>query len=683
MGDSVRTEIKNGAQPTAADMGHSTVPSRMILTSVLLTVLVLTVYGRTIGFDFVPYDDALNVTENPYLAISGSESTKQFWQAPLHKLYIPLTYTLWALIAKVSQIGISGDGYFIFSAAKFHAVNVLLHCLNTLWVAAIMRLVTRRAFMVFAGAAVFALHPLQVEPVAWVTGLKDVLCASFALPSVYLIMKSGAEQRWLRRRLFGASLLYFAALLAKPAALALPCVVIVIALYQHWPWRRAGMVVAAWFALSAPIMATVWESQAQQAKMVVSPLKRLLIAADALSFYTAKTLVPLGLIIDYGATPVWVLNQPQVWFSAIFIGLVLIALWVKRRSGWWLGAGILVAALSPVLGLVPFEFQSHSTVADRYMYMPMLGVSLICVWLLNSVKPKVALIAVPSVTAALAILASMQVETWASADALFTHTLARNPGSLVAWQSLGAGYMTDQRWTDAARAFTSALSLRPRFRDGLYNLGLAYERQGQHELALEQFNKIIGSGASTATALEGAARVANQLGQFEVSRGYLMQSEDLFPGRAETARLLADALVGIKDIEGANRMYLEALRRQPNASEIHTVYGDFLADHGDPQAAVRAYLQAIAIDAQSVAPRINLGSLLASLGRFEEAEVQLREGVRLAPKLATGYVNLALVFERKGDLKAAADAYRNALSLEVNRLDAREGLARVLGGRRE
>jgi tetratricopeptide (TPR) repeat protein len=682
MGDAIRTEIDIKDRTHNEKSRAINWSGGAVLSSFILVMLVAAIYGKTTGYDFVPYDDALNVTENPYFAISGSESVKQFWQAPLHKLYIPLTYSLWAAVASVSKVGISGDGYFVFSAAKFHLLNVLLHCINTLWVSAIIRLIIRRELLVLLGAALFALHPLQVEPVAWVTGLKDLLCASFALPAIYLVAKTGADRRHFWRRWLFASALFVAALLAKPAALAIPLVLMVIALYQHWPLRRALVLVGSWVTLSLPLVIMTWQAQGQQAAVVVPPLKRLLVAADALTFYAAKTLLPIRLLIDYGATPAWVLQQPQVWFALIFSGLVLLGLWLARKSGGWLGVGITVAALSPVLGLVPFEFQSHSTVADRYMYLPMLGVSITLVWILARTRKVITLITVPMIFV-LAVLASLQVGTWSSGDALFSHTLARNPGSLVAWQSLGAGYMAREKWSDAAKAFTAALSLRPRFRDGLYNLGLAYERQGLYGPALEQFSKIILSGAPTATALEGAARCANRLGDFEASRTFLTQSENLAPGRAETARLLADTLVGLKDVYGAKKMYLEALRRQPNASESHTVYGDFLSDHGDPQAARLAYLEAIAIDPRAVAPRINLGSLLATLGRYDEAEQQLKEAIRLDPRVAAGYVNLALVFERRGNLTAAAEAYRLALSLEADRLDARQGLARVLGSQHE
>ncbi len=680
MGDAIRTKVNINNVGESIKSSRNRRLGKIAVSSLLLMLWILAVYGRTLSFDFVPYDDALNVTENPYFAISGSEHWLRFWIAPLHKLYIPVTYSLWAVIAKVSQVGISGDGYNVYSAVKFHGLNILLHLCNTLWVAAIIRKFLRREIYVFLGAALFALHPMQVEPVAWVTGLKDLLCASFALPAVYLVTKIGTDDRrfWLRSIL--ATILFLLALLAKPAAIAVPLMVLVIAIFQKWPWHRVVALISIWGALSMPFVFLTWQSQSQQAAKVVPLTSRVFVMADAISFYSAKILLPIGLLIDYGATPEWVLQQTQVWFAAFFCVCLFFSLWHFRSSGYWLGIGIALAALSPVLGLIPFEFQSHSTVADRYMYIPMLGVALSFAWSLNRL-PQLAASIAAAMLLGFSILAGMQVATWKSSDTLFSHTLSRNPGSLVAWQSLGAGYMASERWSDATKAFTSALALRPRFRDGIYNLGLAQERQGFYEPALEQFEKIINSGAPSAVALEGAARTASRLGQFEAAKNYLLKSEILFPGRAETARLMGDTMVSLKDFSAANRYYLEALNRQPNSFENQTIYADFLSDHGDPEAAVSAYHRAIAIDPNAVPPKINLGALLATLGRYPEAEQQIREGIRLDPRLATSYVNLGMVLERRGLLGDAAESYKAALAIESNRLDAREGLARVLGGK--
>ena len=453
-----------------------------------------------------------------------------------------------------------------------------------------------------------------------------------------------------------------------------------IGVYERWSKKRLAFFLLGWLAMGLPVIMTTWDAQAAKATAAVAWVYRPLVAADALTFYVTKVIFPSRLLIDYGATPRFVLEHRQIYFALGFVCLLAVWLWRKRKSGWWLAAALMVAGLAPVLGFIPFEFQSNSTVADRYMYMPLLGVCIAVAMLVESTG-RLVLVAMLTFVTGLSVAGYKQVKVWSSGDMLFSHTLEYNPGSLVAWQSLGAGFMAAKRWPDAINAFTSALALRPRFGDGLYNLGLAYEEIGLHQLALEQFRKITTSGAPTAASLEGAARSAKKLGLWDDAKDAIVRLEQEFPGRSQAAWLMAELQINSGDFGSADRSFREAIRRQPNGYELRTAYGDFLSDHGDPAAAVAEYKTALKLAPNAVPPRINLAVLLASVGRTAEAESELIEAIRIDPKLATAYVNYGYLLEKNGRLLDAARAFEEALKLEPGRADAQAGWARVKGGR--
>ena len=649
------------------------------VSAIALTGLVLLLFARTWAFPFVPYDDAINITENPLFAVAGAETFSAIWRAPLHKLYIPLTYSVWAGAARLARQGLSGDGYHVFAANWFHASNVLLHLWNTLWVAALLRRWFRSDLAIFLAAAVFAIHPLQSESVVWATGMKDLLFAAFALPSIWCLINFARGQWRPYFWLVLAALTYALALLAKPAALALPLILLVVGRYERLPVRKLMTIFVAWVCLAVPIIVMTFNVQAATVLHPVTLWQRPLIAAHAICFYLLKLLAPLNLALDYGAIPSLVLRQSAPLFALFSMLLLAIWLWLRRAAGWWFGVALSIAALAPVLGFVPFEFQSHSTVADRYMYLPMLGVSVLLAMLIARWRRAVAF-TLP-VLLSLLWLGYHQVSVWSNADTLFNHTLAINPGSVLAWQSLGAGRMTEERWADAVSAFTSALSLRPRFGDALYNLGLAYERLGRDEDALTQFAIVAMSGAPTAASLEGGARAAKRLGRWQDSLNYLQRSEELFPGRAQTAWLQAETLAASGDLNAAKSRFLAAIARQPNAYEIHTAYADFLSDHGEGATAVTEYRTALRLDPGAIAARVNLAGILAQMGSYGEAEAELRESIRQQPGLVTAHVNLGIMLEQKGATQAAAETFKHALALDPNRRDAASGLARILGSK--
>jgi hypothetical protein len=347
-----------------------------------IVAITLVVFWRTHNFDFV-WDDGTNVAHNPYLKQVTLENTLVFWQRPYAKLYIPLSYSAWAGIAAIGKMtapGLPGTK----NPRPFHLMNLLLHVLSVVVVFVILMRLVRDPWGCAAGALLFGLHPVQVEPVAWVTGMKDVLCGLLSLLALwqYLIYAESARStierpggakrkraavrptqvKWVHYGLGTVALVL--AMLAKPAAVAVP---LIVAVFEQRvikrPWRQWVLTVGAWVAITVPfIILTQWAQPATELTAIPPLWVRPFIAADALAFYLYKLIAPVSLSVDYGRSPD-VVQRGWVYFTWIIpFGIAAWIWFTKKEKGWLIAAAaVFTAGLLPVLGFIPFGFQNISS----------------------------------------------------------------------------------------------------------------------------------------------------------------------------------------------------------------------------------------------------------------------------------------------------------------------------------
>jgi Tfp pilus assembly protein PilF len=335
---------------------------------------------------------------------------------------------------------------------------------------------------------VFALHPVQVESVAWISGMKDVLAGLLGLTSAcqYLAAterpgnqgsNSSPSIVWHRYAL--ALALAAFAMLSKPSAVALPLVLIAIDVgWRRYPWRISLVRLIPFFVLAAPVIAIGKAAQPAANLDYVPPVYlRPLVAIDALGFYLGKTALPIGLGIDYGRSPRWLFQTPGIKWAgliAVMAWAFAVAVWRRWRAP---GVGLLLftAALLPTLGLIPFDYQAYSTVADHYLYLAMIGPGLVAGTLLLGKPPLTQALPRQGVAAvaiiAMAGLSFAQTRHWHDSHSLFRHTLRVNPASLAANVNLGNLLAEQGRTDEAIACFSSAIAAAPQ--DYHANLNLA------------------------------------------------------------------------------------------------------------------------------------------------------------------------------------------------------------------
>ena len=354
---------------------------------VALAVLLWWIYAPLFGASFLQWDDVRNIPRNPLLA--DDVSWREMWVRPWFGLYIPVMLSVWGAILDLDA-----------GAAPFRVFNVVVHGINAVLVALLTwRLpgclsgdgtngLDGRARLVGAlsAALLFAVHPLQVGAVGWISGGRDLSATLCALLAVVILSISAASTGVV---LAASSVLFIAGLLCKPSIAAIPLVMGVVAVLLQPSWRRRFLAAALiWSVPTAVVTVVTARTQLEMTPLDIPIGARLSGALDAIGFYVAKVLWPVPLQIDYGRIPAAIGGDPSIWTPPMMMTVPLaLTLFVAVSAGVmfsraltrWSAVAVICAivAAAPVLGIIPFSYQRISTVADHYMYLPLVPITIL------------------------------------------------------------------------------------------------------------------------------------------------------------------------------------------------------------------------------------------------------------------------------------------------------------------
>jgi tetratricopeptide (TPR) repeat protein len=591
---------------SAPPVRPSDVPWR---AGLLLAVAIVVAYLPALGGGFI-WDDDAYVTGN--LTLRSAHGLALLWLQPgAIPQYYPLVHTTFWI--EYHLWGLHPFGY--------HLVNVVLHAATSFLVLLILRRlrVPGAAFI----AAAFALHPVEVESVAWITERKNVLSALLYMGALwtYLPLAGLDEKTPVRRgRTYALALaLFVGALLSKTVAASLPAAVLLLVYWKRgrvraadvWPllpFFAAGLALGFW---------TVYIERhyvgAHGVDWTLSFAQRVLIAGRALWFYVAKLVWPVHLTFIY---PRWTIDTGaaiQYVFPLAAAGVV-VALWSLRAR---LGRGPLVAVLFfggtlvPALGFFDVYPMRYSFVADHFQYVAGLGVltliGAVSHGLLVRLEARAPLGMAFVVLAVLAALTFQQTFIYHDLETLWRDTLAKNPGAWMAYHNLGGVLEQKGRDEDALALYREALRRKPDFADVLNNMGNIFARQGRADDAIHSYT----------------------------------ESLRLLPTQAEAHSNLGALLAARGDLAGARRHYDEALRIRPAFPGIHVNLGNLNVLEGRPAEAIPHYQQALVLAPDDAGAHYNLGNALLALGRVDEAVAALSEALRLRPDYAKAQAALA------------------------------------------
>lgn len=474
---------------------------RLALPAAGLAVVSAAVFGRSVGHGFLFWDDRGFIAGNPLIAHPSARNLLALWTRPLLSLLAPLTYTLWTLVSTLAGL----------RPWAFHLTNVVLHCLNAWAVLALLARIGASREAALAGALLFAVHPLQTETVAWASETKDLLAALLSLVAIGEYVRFWEVRT--RAAYVRAAAAFALALLAKPSAVVTPVLVVVLGRAACGRgWRDSIRGLTPWFAAAATwtVVAIRVQPSAERLRYVAPVWLRPAVALDTLTFYLEKLVLPVGLAPDYGRTSERLVASGALTHGWIPAAALLAATWILRRRlpALAVGVALFVAALLPVLGLVPFDFQQYSNVADHYVYLAMLGPA-VGLALVYRDLPRVVRRILPVALVTLACASFAQTSRWKDDVTLYAHTLTVNPRSAMAENNTGQVLEERGRLDEALVHYRRALELDPGDDGALNNVGNVLYKQGRYEDAIAHYREVLGHGGGHTQTL---ARMHNNLG---------------------------------------------------------------------------------------------------------------------------------------------------------------------------
>jgi tetratricopeptide (TPR) repeat protein len=639
------------------------------LAPALIALATFIIFSGALRGGFLDWDDDIYLLANQHYRGLGWENLRWMFTTMLGGLYQPLCWLSFAFDHRLW--GMDPFGY--------HLTNVLLHCANAvLFYGVALRLLPpaaaprpgvgpgRPRLAAAVAALLFALHPLRVESVAWITERKDVLSGFFYLLTVYAYLRRHADQGPSARTWKAVSWAAFAlALLAKGMVVTLPAALVILDIY---PLRRLPGRVKAWFSrehrgvwleklpflVPALLIALAGYAGLQRAGTVIveSAAAHGARAVFGLAFYLWKTLWPVHLCQYLSSGPI----EPFAWpylLSGAAVGLITLGVILSHRRWPALSAAwaYYAVTLTPVLGLVSFGVQS---VADRYSYLsclpwPLLAAAgLSLAWRRADVWGRRLLcLATTAVLTGLSGLTWGQVGVWRDSETFWKHTIALRPGTSLAHHKLGKALAGQGRTEEAIAQYREALRLKPDAATAHYDWAQALAGRGRTEEAVAQYRE--------ALRLKPEAEIHHALGL-------------TLAGQGRTGEAAAQ--------------YREALRLKPDYADVHFALANALLGQGRAGEALTHYRETLRLKPGHAPARNNLGLALAGQDRIEEAVAQYREALRLAPD-AEVHLNLGNALARQGRTDEAIREYQTALTMSPGFELARKNLdiLRRKGGR--
>jgi Flp pilus assembly protein TadD len=657
---------------------------RPLILPILIFVLVLGVFLPALHNDFVNYDDPDYVTSNPRVQQGLTlEDIRWAFQTNHAANWHPVTWLSHML--DCSLYGQNPTGH--------HFTSIFFHALSTALLFLLFWRATGATGRSFVLAALFGLHPLRVESVAWVCERKDVLATFFGLLTLWfyaLRNSAGLAGQVSRRFYYAAALICFAlGLMCKSMLVTLPFVMLLI---DYWPLRRyvipsEGTACPPWREESRgksvkvahrdpstslrmtgcwiPLLAEKlpFFAIAGVASAVTLLVQARAGAVKAIAFYPVaartgnalvsyarylgKFFLPVNLAVFYPHPvywPVWSILTALVLLVAISVAAVRL----RHRFPWFLIGWLwFVGTAVPIIGLIQVGAQS---MADRYTYIPSIGLALIAIWGVSCLtNQKSVLVGMSVVTlGACAFMTQRQIGFWRDSVTLFRHTIAVTGKNPVAHMNLGVALLDGHQSSEGLGELRRAVELAPHYGEAHLTLGTAFEKTGDYQSAIDELDEAIRLDPRASKPYFEGGVVFEKM-------GHRRQAIELFR---------------------------KAIEREPTPA-AHSNLGVALEQTGQFDAAIGEYLLALHLDSSYSNAAQNLGALYFKLNRPEDARRQFERAVKLEPESAVAHNNLAGALFALGKVNDAIAEYQRALQLKPDYTEARINLAGALKNKQQ
>jgi tetratricopeptide (TPR) repeat protein len=605
--------VRGGAAEGGDPRPDRSVASWHWLGLALLAAATLLAYERVRHAGFIWDDDAHLI--NP--GLSSLHGLRRIWTEPgATQQYYPVLYTAFWLEQRLW-------GY---SATGYHLANVALHLVVVL---ALYRVLRRLAVPgALLAASAFALHPVCVESVAWISEQKNTLSAVLYLAAGLAYLRFDGERR-ARWYVLGISL-FALALLSKSVTATLPAALLVVFWWKRGrlSWRRDLRPLLPWFAIASAAGAiTAWVEQtlvgADGGVFPLGMVGRFLVAGRAVCFYFRKDLWPADLVFIYPHWSIDVRDPIQYAFPAAVAAVTAALFLLRRRTRGPLAAALLfIGTLFPALGFIDAYPFRYSYVADHFQYLAAaMLLAAGAAGLSVATRPQAPGVRVAAGAAAAGVLALLAALTWrqtamySDVGTLWQVTLERNPACWMAYNNLGLALMADGQPEEAMAQYRKALEIEPGYPGAHNNLGIALLGEGRVDEAVAQLEAAIAIAPRDAESHNNLGLAFRRQGKLAEALGQYGAALEIKPDDLLTNFNMGNACLQAGRVDDAIARYQKALQISPGFADAHNNLGNAYRSRGRMGGAVAEYRRALAIDPANARARTNLADTLRAGGR--------------------------------------------------------------------
>jgi tetratricopeptide (TPR) repeat protein len=658
---------------------------RFALICLVLAIATLVPFWQVHNFGLVNYDDDEYVADNPHIkaGLTRDGMTWAFttgYAANWH----PLTWL--SMMLDIQLFGTNAGGY--------HMTGLLLHIITTLLLFSVLKHMTGAVWRSAVVAGLFALHPLHVESVVWISERKDVLSAVFWMLTM---MAYGYYARNPGKIRYILTLLLFAlGLMAKPMLVSLPFVLLLL---DYWPLERfqfgrniknfkrkkqkftnaqarlsrlilEKVPFLILSGISSIITFLVQQKGGAVATVDLLPIQmRLMNAVNSYVKYVEKMICPVRLAVFYPVQRLSVWQSFALALTLLAVSMAVVYFARKHKylfAGWFWYCGTLV----PVIGLVQVGSQS---MADRYTYLPLIGLFIMVAWGLPELLAKWKHSRVALGGASLAVISVLSIGTyrqvgyWRDSIALCEHGLKVTTNNFLMHNHLGLAYAGLGRHQEAIEAYEQAVRIKPDYAGAYYNLGLAYSNLGRFQEAIEANKQAINIEPDYARAYYNLGLAYSHLGRFQEAIEANKQAININPDYAGAYNNLGAACLRLGRWQEAIEAFNQTIRIEPDYVGAYNNLGIIYSALGRWPEAIEACKQAVRIKPDYADAYYGLGFAYSKLGRWPEAQEAYKQTVRIKPDDAEARYNLGAACLQIGDRDSALEEYKILISLDVDK----------------
>ncbi len=641
---------------------------QVLMIYVILAAITLAVFWQVSQFDFVTLDDFDYVTKNGYVQskISLNGILWAFSTEPIRFIgfWHPLTWL--SLMLDYQVFGVNAGGY--------HMTNLVLHILSTLLLFWLFNRMTGNVWRSAFIAVLFAIHPLRAESVAWVSERKDVLSAFFWMLTLCFYVYY-TEKPVIKRYLL-VCLFFACGFMSKPTVVTLPVIMIIL---DYWPLKRfesqKGNIIL-WqlrekiilFIFSAVFsLITIYAHVGLSTSYWHFSIKsRVTNALIAFVVYLRKIFWPHDLAFCYpffGNAPPW-----QTLGAALLIIAISAFVILKMKRFPYLFAGWLwyLISILPVIGIIPV---GNNAMADRYIYLPSIGISIMLAWGLlplmrsETMRKKILLPSAAVFLVILAILGWQQSLHWKNSIALFSNAVLINKNHYLSHVGMGIAFFKEGKEREAIDHYSQSIHIEPNYLPTYINRGIAYVKLGQYQKAMKDYNEVIRRNPGNSEAYNNRGVIYAMFGQYQRAIDDYNKAISLKPAYANAYYNRGVVYTKLGQYQRAMEDYNKAIHLKGDYSDAYYNRGIIHGQRGEYHLAIEDFNHVIRLKPDHVKAYNNRGFTYSQLGQYQQAINDYDKAISLKRDYTEAYMNRGVAYLQQGNKKLGCNDVQKACSL--------------------